>query len=50
MPAVPPYIHRSPFGSSFRPCCPNTRRAIRSAATALAFPTGPTTRRRAAIC
>jgi hypothetical protein len=40
MPAVPPYITKSPSGSSLRPCCPYTRRTIRSAAIALAFPTG----------
>jgi hypothetical protein len=40
MPAVPPYINRSPSGSSSRPCCPNARRTIRSAAIALASPTG----------
>ena len=40
MPAVPPYITKSPSGSNSRLCCPNTRGAIRSVATALAFPTG----------
>jgi hypothetical protein len=40
MPAVPPYITKNPSGSNWRLCCPNTRRAIRSVATALASPIG----------
>jgi len=30
VPALPPYIHRSPSGNGFRPCCPSAAPTIRS--------------------
>ncbi len=39
MPAIQPYINRSPSGSSFAPCCPKEKSIIRSAATGPAYPT-----------
>ncbi len=39
MPAIQPYINRSPSGSSFAPCCPKEKWIIRSAATGPAYPT-----------
>jgi hypothetical protein len=44
VPALPPYIHRSPSGNSSKPCYPSAALTIRSDATARAFPRGSSLR------
>jgi hypothetical protein len=38
VPAIQPYINRSPSGSSFAPCCPKEKWITRSAAIGPAYP------------